>query len=244
MKGVVLAAGRGSRMGDLTAALPKCRLSLHGKQLIEWQLSAMKGAGIENIAIVRGYLGETFDFDTYYFENPRWATSNMLTSLMMASAWLKNNDCVISYSDIVYSADAVQRLCDAKGDICITYDPNWLKLWQARFNNPLEDAESFVLDGDRVIEIGGRPEDVAQIQGQFMGLIKFTPQGWALVCEYIAELPSERIDQTDMTRLLSDMISRDINIKAIPIADHWYEVDSKKDLAVYGKMLPVIDSSS
>jgi len=238
-KGIILAAGRGSRMGGLTDELPKCRVSLHGKALIEWQLAAMAGAEIDDVAIVRGYLGETFDYETHYFDNPRWADSNMLTSLLSAREWLENYTCVVSYSDIVYSADAVRRLEEAEGDICITYDPNWLTLWQARFDNPLEDAESFVLDGDQVVDIGRRVDDVARIQGQFMGLLKFTPEGWRQVAEHVAELPFERVDRTDMTRLLSELIARGVEVSAIPIADRWYEVDRGEDLSTYQRMPPV-----
>ena len=63
MKGIILAAGRGSRMGDLTTNLPKCRTLLHGKELIQWQLDAMKAASINEISVVCGYLAETFEFD-------------------------------------------------------------------------------------------------------------------------------------------------------------------------------------
>ena len=54
MKGIILAAGRGSRMGVLTDNLPKCRTILHGKELIQWQLEAMEEASIKEISIVRG----------------------------------------------------------------------------------------------------------------------------------------------------------------------------------------------
>ena len=67
MKGIILAAGRGSRMGSLTSNLPKCRTLLFGKELIQWQLEALRKASIEEIAIIRGYLSETFDFNLKYF---------------------------------------------------------------------------------------------------------------------------------------------------------------------------------
>ena len=60
LRGIILAAGRCSRMGDLTNHFPKCRTVLHGKELIQWQLDAMKGSSIKEISIVRGYLSETY----------------------------------------------------------------------------------------------------------------------------------------------------------------------------------------
>ena len=126
MKGIILAAGRGSRMGALTDNLPKCRTILHGKELIQWQLEAMEGASVKEISIVRGYLAETFEFDVPYFENERWSQANMVTSLVAAKDWLEKYTCITSYSDIVYSSEAVTKLMKFTGDIVIAYDPNWL----------------------------------------------------------------------------------------------------------------------
>ena len=52
MNAIILAAGRGSRMGDLTIDLPKCRSVLHGKELIQWQMEAIASAGIKDLGIV------------------------------------------------------------------------------------------------------------------------------------------------------------------------------------------------
>ena len=46
MKGIILAAGRGSRMGVLTDERPKCLTVLAGRTLLEWQIEAMRKAGI------------------------------------------------------------------------------------------------------------------------------------------------------------------------------------------------------
>ena len=58
----------------------------------------------------------------------------------------RNNDLIISYSDIFYSKLAIKKLYQTKSDISIIYDPNWHNLWDMRFNNPLDDAETFKLD--------------------------------------------------------------------------------------------------
>jgi len=233
MKGIILAAGRGSRMGDLTNNLPKCRTLLHGKELIQWQLDAMERAAIKEISIVRGYLAETFDFDVTYFENERWPHTNMVTSLVTAKEWLETDTCITSYSDIVYSADAVKRLIDFPGDIVITYDPNWSDLWQMRFDNPLSDAETFQLDGDRVVEIGHRASSVQEIEGQYMGLLKYTPAGWAKVKEYLIRYTQDEIDNIDITKLLQGLIVSGVIINAVAIMDKWFEVDTESDLKIY-----------
>lgn len=233
MKGIILAAGRGSRMGDLTKKLPKCRSLLHGKELIQWQIDAMEMANISDISIVRGYLSETFTHRVKYFENNRWFNSNMVTSLIQAKEWLNIDNCIISYSDIVYSVDTLKRLIDFPGDIVIAYDPNWLDLWKIRFDNPLNDAETFKLDGAKVIEIGNKASSVEEIEGQYMGLLKFTPKGWKEVESHINMFAQEIIDKIDITKLLQELIKSNITINAVAIKDKWFEVDSEEDLNIY-----------
>jgi len=239
MKGIILAAGRGSRMGDLTNDLPKCRTLLHGKELIQWQLDALKSTSIEEISIVRGYLSETFDFELTYFENERWAETNMVGSLLSARIWLESTTCITSYSDIVYSSDAVNRLINASGDIVITFDPRWEELWSKRFEEPLTDAETFRLSGNRVIEIGQKASSMNEIEGQYMGLVKYTPDGWNQVENYLSELDQIEVDRMDMTRLLQNLISRGVVINSVPIKDKWFEVDSESDLNCYINETPI-----
>jgi choline kinase len=233
MRGIILAAGRGSRMGSLTSDLPKCRTVLFGKELIKWQLDSLHDASIKNIAIIKGYLSETFDFNLKYFENERWRHTNMVSTLLEANDWLENYSCIVSYSDIIYSSDAVNTLISAKGDITITYDPNWHDLWSMRFEDPLSDAETFKLNGDLISEIGNKASSISEIDGQYMGLIKITPKGWKSVITYLNNFSSEYIDKMDMTMLLRGLINSNVDINAAPISDLWMEVDSERDIKIY-----------
>ena len=71
---------------------------------------------------------------------------------------------------------AIKLLDKSQSRLAITYDPNWRILWEKRFENPLTDAETFALDQDGLIDIGRSPESYETVQGQYMGLLKFTPQ--------------------------------------------------------------------
>jgi len=237
IRGIILAAGRGSRMGHHTTNKPKCRTILHGKELIEWQLEALNGAAIKNIAIIRGYLPDTFDFDVHYFDNKRWSKTNMVSSLISANEWLEKSICITSYSDIVYTKKSVEILINAPGDIVITYDPNWEKIWTERFDEPLSDAESFRIDNDsKVLEIGARVKDISQINGQYMGLVKYTPKGWGMILDYLSDLDEVDIDNLDMTSLLSNLIKSGIVVNGVPINEPWFEVDTESDLILYSKL--------
>jgi choline kinase len=234
MKAIILAAGRGSRMGGLTADQPKCMTILGGKPLVQWQLEALHGGGIDEVAIVRGYLGETFRLPVHYFDNRRWAQTNMVMSLAEARPWLQQGPCLVSYSDIVYGQDSVARLVATAGDIVITYDPHWRRLWELRFDDPLKDAETFRIDATgRLLEIGRRATRIEEIEGQYMGLLRFTPVGWQAVEACLAELPGELADRLDMTSLLQRLLDRGVPIMTTAIDEPWFEVDSESDLRLY-----------
>ena len=108
MKAVILAAGRGSRMRELTNEQPKCLIKFRGKPLIEWQLAAIRGAGITDISIVTGYKKELISkYKLYEFHNMRWFETNMVASLACAKKWLQIEPCLISYSDILFNSKII-----------------------------------------------------------------------------------------------------------------------------------------
>lgn len=239
MKAIILAAGRGGRMKKMTQRQPKCFAKLHDKRLIEWQMDALMASGVNDISIVRGYMGELFDFPCRYFDNTRWQETNMLRSLCAARELLMSDVCIVSYSDIVYSHKAVGLLMEGGSHIAVTYDPNWLRLWSLRFAEPLSDAETFQLDAsNHVKEIGGRASSVTEIEGQYMGLLRITPRGWRTIEGLLGQLASEEVDRMDMTQLLKELIARDVKVKGVGIGEAWYEVDSADDLAKYNAVPP------
>ncbi|MBU6956866.1 phosphocholine cytidylyltransferase family protein [Pseudomonas sp. CVAP len=236
MKAIILAAGRGSRMKSLTDERPKCMVELRGKTLLEWQLVALRAAGVSEIAIVTGYKRELLaDQGLIEFHNSRWAQTNMVSSLACAEAWLQAEPCIVSYSDIFYSPAAVQSLMTCKASLAVTYDPNWLELWTQRFGNPLLDAETFRLTpANTLAEIGNKPESADDIQGQYMGLLRFTPEGWAEVVRLRSALTPEQCDKVHMTNTLQQVIDAGrVPIHAIPYTGEWGEVDSSEDLSLY-----------
>lgn len=235
MKAIILAAGRGSRMKNLTEERPKCLVELRGRHLLEWQLSALRDAGIEEVAIVTGYKRELLaNRGLVEFYNSRWAETNMVSSLACAQEWLKAEPCIVSYSDIFYSEQAVRLLVESPTPIAVTYDPNWLKLWKERFADPLLDAETFRLKPDNVLaEIGNKPKSVEEVQGQYMGLLRFTPDSWGTLESLREQLPSRIKDSMHMTASLNLLIQNGVQIIGIPYYGVWGEIDSPSDLDVY-----------
>src|SRR6266498_2430669 len=70
MKAVILAAGKGTRMKELTDELPKPMLQVHGKPILEHLLNGLLGAGIREVFIVTGYKAEALE--SHFGEGQKW----------------------------------------------------------------------------------------------------------------------------------------------------------------------------
>ncbi|MGH6846615.1 MAG: NTP transferase domain-containing protein [Methylocella sp.] len=239
MRAVILAAGRGSRMGALAEDRPKCLVELAHRPLIRRQIAALRSGGVPAIGIVRGYLGNMINIeDVTYFENPQWAETNMVMSLVAAATWLRSDSVVISYADIFYRRGVVRDLVASSGDLVVAYDRNWRSLWTRRFVDPLSDAETFRTDArGNLIDIGKRTTQIDDIEGQYMGFLKFTPKAWRAVEALLAAADSKTRDSMDMTTLLRALLATGFPIRTVAIAGQWGEIDSASDLELYEKMI-------
>jgi L-glutamine-phosphate cytidylyltransferase len=235
MKALILAAGRGSRLGSLTSEKPKGMVELGGRSLIARAIASLQAGGCTEIGLATGYRAEVLDgLASRTFHNPRWAETNMVMSLAAAADWLRAGPVIVSYSDIFYTPQTVKDLCAAPADIAISYDKDWRALWEARSGDPLADAESFQRDSQgRLIEIGRRARSLAEIQGQYMGLLKFTPAGWAKVESLLSSLIPAQRDKLDMTGLLARLLAQGTAIGTVVQTGVWGECDTPGDLQLY-----------
>ena len=225
-------------MKGLTEECPKCLVELRGKPLLEWQLLALREAGICEIAVVTGYKSELLSrYGLIEFHNPRWGETNMVSSLACAEKWLQAGPCIVSYSDIFYEAATVKLLMGSSASLAVTYDPDWRALWEKRFGDPLIDAETFRLNPDGTLaEIGEKPDSVEQVEGQYMGLLKFTPKGWSAAIGLRISLSSQERDSMHMTGMLNGLIqNRMLSVAAISNTGPWGEIDNQEDLNLYSR---------
>jgi choline kinase len=240
MRAIILAAGRGSRMGQLGDDRPKCLVELEGQPLIARQVAALRRGGVDEIGVVRGYRAETIDFHGLcYFSNERWAETNMVMSLAAAAPWLRAGPVIVSYADIFYRSELVRGLAGAPGQLAIAYDRDWRKLWTRRFADPLADAETFRTDAaGQLLEIGGKTTRIEDIQGQYMGLFKFTPPAWSAVEALLATLDAAVRDRLDVTGLLRRLLAAgEVPIGTFGADGQWGEIDNPEDVALYGNMV-------
>lgn len=222
-------------MENVTEEKPKCMTNIWGRPLINWQLDALRDAGIKDIAIIVGYKSEKIVLENVkYFKNNRWSSTSVVSSLLNAREWLESEDCIVAYSDILYTPNTIRMLVDSKEDISITYNVNFLELWSKRFENPLEDLETFKVDSkNRVLDIGNKTQKIDDIQGQFMGLLKISKSGFEKIINVIDNMKQESVEKLDMTGILSELLNFGVKVQGIPCDDFWLEMDNKNDMQLY-----------
>ncbi|MBP3581830.1 MAG: NTP transferase domain-containing protein [Clostridia bacterium] len=113
-RAVMIAAGFGSRLVPITLNTPKPLIRVNGKRIIESALDALVEVGIEEIYIVRGYLGKQFDELLYkyptikFIENEKYNEANNISSIVMAKDYLQN--AYIIESDLfVYNKKLIKK---------------------------------------------------------------------------------------------------------------------------------------
>ena len=232
MQAVILAAGRGSRLGSMTDAAPKGMVEVAGKPILDWQRRMLLAGGAEAVTVVTGYCGEVVadnGFDTIV--NDDWSHGTMLSSLDLALKTFPG-PLIVSYADILYDPATVRDLIASDAPLGVAYDRDWLELWQRRFDDPLSDAETFRLGADgNIAEIGAKTNNVADIEGQFMGLMKLGSEGRRWIEDLLAARPEARLGM-DTTTLLSTLIADGKPIRGIPATGGWCEIDDQADWEV------------
>lgn len=255
MRAVVLAAGEGNRLRPLTADRPKCLVELAGRPLLAWQLDALARAGVEDVTIVTGYRADAITVGTRRVHNARYAETNMVASLMCARAAFDGaDDVLIAYGDIVYEPRLVDALRATRSGIGVVVDRQWQRLWELRMEDPLADAETLRLDADGFLaELGRTPERVADIEGQYMGLVLVRGEAATAWCaRYDALVPDGDYEGRDrdhmfMTAYLQLLIDDGVRIDAVGVDGGWLEVDTLDDLEAYdalrdrGELATLID---
>jgi len=248
LKSIILAAGEGKRLWPLAKDVPKCMVKLFGKTLLERQIDVFKSCNVLDISVVTGHKSELITLKGItYFKNKKFDTTNMLETLFCAEEKLR--DCVIvSYGDIIFEKKVLDSLIKSEDDISVVIDKDWEKYWELRFERPLDDAESLIINSKGFIQsIGQKVENIEEIQGQYIGLMKFQNKGIDILKNFYKKAKNESLlgsnilnpnipfERSFMTDFLQGLIHEKNYIKAVPIRNGWLELDSMKDYELYTK---------
>jgi len=225
---IILAAGRGSRMGLGTEERPKCLTVFRGKPLIEWTLDNLAlSAPKEEIFLITGYKASMLEYlGVKSIENKNWSSTNIVGSLRVAKDLLIHSDCLIIYSDVFTEPSSIARMLETNGPSVLSVR-NWREIWSRRFIDPLDDLETFEYDQKnmRLLEIGSRSSSLDNIQGQFGGIFKLTPDVWMKLEGLHIDL-----DSLDVTSLIQKCLNLGIVFEVVNYEGEWVEIDSLSDL--------------
>lgn len=233
-KAILLAAGRGSRVNVLTETIPKCMISIEGKTLIQRHIEGLNSVGVDNIAIVAGYMSEKIDFDNVKkFLNPDFASTNMIYSLNCAKNFFES-DTIVLYADVLLNRNIYKLLTESKENISILVDKNWKRYWKFRFGeNISQDLEKLTYHNGKILEIGeGSNLDVEQIDGRYVGGI-IVPKSKIKYFKEVDHFVSNA-SKIDFTSYLSNLIQMGEVVEPILIDGGWYEIDTYDD---YSKLV-------
>lgn len=249
-RAILIAAGRGQRLGTHTDEVPKCMVQVGAKPILGWIWDAFRHAGVEELVVIRGYRGDVLEQfarglapNVHFVDNPAWQTNNVLLSLACARAYL-DRPCLISYSDILFTPAVAQAAAASPAEIALVIDREFRTIYEGRTEHPLDEGEvaDLMPDGS-VARVGKRALPPSEAVGEFIGLSKLGARGAATVGRSLDAL-ARRFDGRDhepfqraktyrnayLTDLWQELIDSGIQLDPVLIEGAWREIDTGQDL--------------
>lgn len=185
MRGIILAAGRGSRLNGTAKEAPKCLVEVGGTTLVERQIAALRRAGIHDITVVVGCQADRVrracGHQVTYVENAQYAQTNSMYSLWLARPLLYEGFVVLN-CDVVFHPVLLDDLLTARHEnaLLLAYrEPG-----QPAFGD--EEMKVKVRCG-RVVDMS-KAMDSVDADGENLGIVKFGPAGAAALVNIMDRL--------------------------------------------------------
>jgi phosphoenolpyruvate phosphomutase len=244
MKVIIIAAGMGSRLKDMTKYLPKPLLEIeNGKSIIEREIETLHDVGLDDIVIIRGYQKDKFVIpNVKYYDNDVYTENNILESLFCAEEAMEDGF-ICTYADSVFSKDIFQRILNAPGDICLGVEPNWRKRYEKRNEHPTDEAELVKIEEGKIVSISKfcNPD---VYDGEFIGVAKFTKKGAEILRKNYHRARESKscrfaegqrfhdavsIRKAYITDMIQELIERGYSIHPVTVNHGWVEIDTQQD---------------
>ena len=228
-KGIILAAGDGDRLGILTIACPKVLLPVNDVPLIRCPIEALVAAGISDIAIVVGYLGDKiidlvgngsdFGVRLKYIYNSDYLGGNAI-SVYMAREWAQGEPVILCMGDHLIERKMIKRLFDRQilnETLCIDYTPSK--------HHQLAEATKVIVDGAGCIKDIGK--ELVCWDAIDTGIFLLTKNFFKAIDELV-QYHSIDVEISDVIRFL---ISQGHSFDTCNVSgSSWTDVDTKEDL--------------
>jgi HAD superfamily hydrolase (TIGR01450 family) len=231
MNVVILAAGLGSRFGDVTAIVPKCLLTLHSKNILQMQLEALTShSEVEKIFIVVGYqknliaefiLNSEFKDQVELIVNNDYESTNNMYSLFLASDQVRGKCFILCNGDVAFTSKSILRFSGInKSEILV-------------------DLNQFTIDNMKVVfdskgllrDISKKIEKVSS-HGISLDVYKFSEADSEVLFEFIEKEIAENRKNNWTEAALSELSKNQIiELNVVDIGtDLWFEVDNHEDI--------------
>jgi phosphoenolpyruvate phosphomutase len=240
---IVLAASRGSELGDLTEHQPKTMVKVQGTPILARIVDAYNAVGVKDIVVVRGYKKETVNLPNLtYVDNDDYADTGELVSLLKALQSRKGRaqQTLISYGDVLFNKYIPQSLCQESDDCVIFLDSNWRE--QTRYARLGGFAECTVPNSRRAFNVKvylkhlGNEIPEANTHGVWMGFLKVSPVAATLLTTIITDLlaqPGNR--KATIPQLIQELLTRQQPIRVLYTVGHWLDINSLEDVVQAGE---------
>lgn len=217
---VYLAAGRGSRLGELTAEIPKAMVQVAGRPLIDRSLEYLRAAGFTRFVAVTGHAASKFaDYDVETVFNDRWDSENNVRSLWCVREIVAGG-CVIVNCDLLFEAHLAERLAATAGTAILVDD----ELAVDEESMKATESAGSLARLHKAVAL-----DAAV--GEYIGLTRIDPSDGPRMAEILQEF----IDRQETDVYYEDAIEQLARERHVAIervgGTLWVEIDDDEDLA-------------
>ena len=249
-RAIVIAAGRGKRLGTHTDEIPKCMVAVGDRPILGWVWDALSSVGVDELVVIRGYRGDVLESfvrslvpKAIFVDNPEWETNNILLSLACARRYL-NQPCYMTYSDIVFTRQVARAAADSTAEVGLVIDRKFRDIYVGRTDHPLDEGEvSDLLPDGTVARVGKRALPPADAIGEYIGLTRLGARGITIAARTLDRLLRDYAGRDDqpfqraarfrnayLTDLWQELIDTGITVEPILIDGQWREIDTGQDL--------------
>ena len=249
-RAILIAAGRGKRLGTHTDEMPKCMVQVGAKPILGWVWDALSSVGVDELVVIRGYRGDVLEPfvrslvpKAIFVDNNEWETNNILLSLACARRYL-DQPCYMTYSDIVFTPHVARAAADSTADIGLVIDRKFRDIYVGRTEHPLEEGEvSDLLPDGTVARVGKKALPPADAIGEYIGLTRLSARGVAIAANTMDQVAKHYLGREEepfqraaryrnsyLTDLWQQLIDTGIAIHPIFIDGQWREIDTGQDL--------------